>query len=60
VTEGERDGVIPGIYRVEVSKSDADGRETIPTRYNAKTTFGCVVGFGSRGAGGDTVFQLKK
>jgi hypothetical protein len=59
VTEGQRNGVTPGIYQVEISKKGADGRETIPARYNVQTTLGCLVGFGTRGGGGDAVFQLK-
>ena len=60
VTEGEQEGITPGLYRVEVSKNDAQGRETIPARYNTQTTLGCAVGFQTRGAGGGVVFQLKK
>jgi hypothetical protein len=60
VTDGEADGITPGLYRVEVSKPDAQGRETIPVRYNARTTLGGQIGFATRGAGSDVVFQLKK
>jgi hypothetical protein len=60
VTEGEKDGITPGLYRVEVSKKDAQGQETVPARYNAQTTLGCQVGLQTRGAGSDPVFQLKK
>jgi hypothetical protein len=34
-------GVPPGLYRVEVSRKDGDGKETLPAKYNTKTTFGC-------------------
>ena len=60
VTEGEEDGIMPGLYRVEISKKDAQGRETIPARYNTQTTLGCQIGFATRSAGSDVVFQLKK
>jgi hypothetical protein len=58
VTEGRSDGLIPGIYQVEISKKDGEGRETIPARYNVQTTLGCLVGFGPR-SGADAVFHLK-
>jgi hypothetical protein len=37
-------GVACGMYRVEVSKKNAVGRETIPTRYNQETILGVEVG----------------
>lgn len=37
-----------GIYSVEVSKL-MNGKETIPTRFNTKTTLGCEVGKENRG-----------
>jgi hypothetical protein len=40
-------GVYPGVYRVEVSKKDADGKETVPEKYNAKTTLGFELGGGN-------------
>jgi hypothetical protein len=49
VERAELPGVQPGIYRIEVSKKDATGRETIPPRYNSETTLGLEVG--SAGAG---------
>ena len=60
VTEGEREGVTPGLYRVEVSRKDAQDQETVPARYNSQTTLGCQVGLQTRGAGTDVVFRLKK
>jgi len=33
-------GVHPGMYRVEISKKDATGQETIGAWYNRETTFG--------------------
>jgi hypothetical protein len=37
----------PGVYRIEVSKKDSGGQESIPARYNAKTTLGVEIGQGS-------------
>jgi len=52
VTEGqEAPGVAFGYYRVEVSKTDAGGRETLPARYNAKTILGREVAPTGRGGG---------
>lgn len=42
-----RPGVHPGIYRIEVSRKDANGQETLPSRYNTQTTLGVEVGVGS-------------
>ncbi len=33
-------GVHPGVFRIVISKKDAAGKETIPTKYNAETTLG--------------------
>jgi hypothetical protein len=42
--EGERlPGVQPGFYRVQVSKKNASGVETIPARYNQDTILGTEV-----------------
>jgi len=39
--DGEQvEGVHRGVYRVEVSKPDAAGNETIPARYNSETMLG--------------------
>jgi hypothetical protein len=43
----EYPGVHPGIFRIEVSKKDAGGRETIPARYNTQTTLGIEAGRGN-------------
>jgi hypothetical protein len=58
-TEGDSIGLALGMYRVEVSKLDAAGREAIPAKYNARSVLGCEVGpdAGSRG-GGPTTFRL--
>jgi hypothetical protein len=37
-------GVQPGIYRLEVYRPAADGKETIPARYNAETILGVDAG----------------
>jgi hypothetical protein len=43
-TEGEKlPGVQPGLFRVQVSKKNADGQEMIPARYNQDTTLGVEV-----------------
>jgi hypothetical protein len=36
-------GVACGLYRIEISKKDATGRETIPARYNQATILGLEV-----------------
>jgi hypothetical protein len=43
------DGMNCGLYRVEVSKKDGDGAETIPAKYNKLTTLGAEVGPDSQG-----------
>jgi EF hand len=44
ITEGEQlSGVQPGFYRVQISKKNASGQETIPARYNQDTTLGLEV-----------------
>jgi hypothetical protein len=40
VEGGQGPGVPCGLYRVVVSKKNASGRESVPDRYNAKTTLG--------------------
>ncbi len=36
-------GVQPGLYRVQISKKNASGQETIPVRYNQDTILGAEV-----------------
>jgi hypothetical protein len=49
-TEGQSlPGVALGFYRIEVSKKDAAGRETIPARYNVRTSLGETIRPGMRG-----------
>ncbi len=37
-------GVRPGMYRVEISKMDASGQESIPAKYNTDSNLGVEVG----------------
>lgn len=51
--EGEQtQGVNYGIYRIEVSKKDGGGQETLPEKYNRQTTLGDAVPGGSSVEGG--------
>jgi hypothetical protein len=44
IVEGEKlPGVQPGLYRVQVSKKNGNGQETIPARYNQDTILGAEV-----------------
>jgi hypothetical protein len=44
MVEGEKlGGVPPGLYRVQISKKNANGEEMIPPRYNHETTLGAEV-----------------
>jgi hypothetical protein len=45
-------GVNYGIYRIEVSKKDANGSETLPVKYNRETQLGDAVPGGSNPEGG--------
>jgi hypothetical protein len=49
-------GVPHGCYRVEVSRKNASGQETIPARYNTNTTLGFEINGSSRG--GPPPFRL--
>jgi hypothetical protein len=40
-------GVQPGVFRIEVSKKDSAGTETVPAKYNTDTTLGVEVGAGA-------------
>ncbi len=37
-------GVRPGMYRLEISKTDANGKESIPAKYNTDSNLGVEVG----------------
>ncbi len=39
-------GVRPGVYRIQISKTDANGREMIPAKYNTESKLGREVGVG--------------
>jgi hypothetical protein len=56
-TPGQR-GVQPGFYRVEISKT-AGGKETLPAKYNTKTTLGVEVAPDSPVVLSGAVFDLK-
>jgi hypothetical protein len=42
-------GMNCGLYRIEVSKRDADGKETVPASYNTRTALGQEIGPDWRG-----------
>jgi hypothetical protein len=48
-------GVNPGFFRIEASKKDAAGTETLPARFNSNTTLGVEVSATMRG---DIVIRL--
>jgi hypothetical protein len=48
--EGPNEDVLCGYYRIEVSKKNSAGGETVPARYNTSTTLGCEVAPDMRGA----------
>lgn len=52
-------GVIPlGYYRIEVSKKNAQGQETVPSKYNANTTLGHEAIPSGEGRGGSDIVTL--
>lgn len=61
VTEGDSIGLALGMYRVEVSKLDGAGNETIPAKYNSETILGCEIS-PETGSRGDTppLFKLSR
>jgi hypothetical protein len=54
---GGAPGIQPGYYRVSISKKDAQGKETLPARYNTQTTLGQEVAPSARND--PVVFALK-
>ncbi|MCI0463950.1 MAG: hypothetical protein L0Z62_44015 [Gemmataceae bacterium] len=54
----EYPGIHPGIFRIEVSKKDASGQETIPAKYNTQTTLGIEAGKGNPDIFHGLVLQL--
>jgi hypothetical protein len=51
-------GVPCGLFRVEVSKKDAGGRETVPARYNTQSVLGQEVAPDTAGVRGMVQFRL--
>lgn len=47
--DGSKDGVQWGYYRIEVSKKNSAGKETLPARYNTATTLGWEIAQDMRG-----------
>jgi hypothetical protein len=52
-------GVPQGIYRIEVSKPDAAGKETVPARYNTNSQLGQEIAFDRREIEGSLRLELK-
>lgn len=52
-------GLACGLYRIVVSKPGADGREELPTKFNAQTTLGREVYAAPRGGGATVDLNLK-
>jgi hypothetical protein len=51
--------VYPGLYRVEISRKDAAGQESLPAKFNTQTTLGVDVGFDVPNLERGVVFDLK-
>jgi hypothetical protein len=58
-TEGSGDEIPLGFYRVEVSKKNAKGQETIPAKYNTKTTLGQEIAPDVEGRGSMLTVRLR-
>ena len=52
-------GVPQGLYRIEISKTDAAGNETLPARYNTQTQLGQEVAFDRREIEGALRLELQ-
>lgn len=52
-------GVPQGLYRIEISKTDAAGNEMLPARYNTQTQLGQEVAFDRREIEGSLRLELK-
>ena len=52
VEEAEFEGANYGIYRIEVSKKDGSGNETLPAKYNRQTELGDAIPGGANVEGG--------
>src|SRR5262249_34876669 len=55
----EATGVFSGLYRIEVSKKNAQGQETLPARYNKQSVLGQEVAPDTLGRGGDMAIALQ-
>jgi hypothetical protein len=53
-------GVQPGIYRVEIFKKDASGKELIAEKYNVKSVLGQEISLDLAASEQEIVFQLSK
>lgn len=51
-------GVYAGVYRVEVSKKNAQGKETLPSRYNTATTLGQEIAIDVEGIDHAVILKL--
>jgi hypothetical protein len=51
-------GVPQGLYRIEVSKPDAVGKETLPARYNTQSQWGQEIAFDRREIEGSLRLEL--
>ena len=52
-------GIVPGFYKVEISKKSKSGKESLPEQYNTKTTLGQEVTDGSQALATGLVFELR-
>lgn len=50
INDSDLNGAQFGLYRVEISRKDASGKETIPEQYNVKTSLGQELASGVRSA----------
>jgi hypothetical protein len=50
IKAGELDGAYFGLYRIEVSKKDASGRELVPAEFNARSKLGQELSADNRSA----------
>lgn len=48
-------GLLPGLYKIEISKKDASGKETLPANYNTQTELGREIAQGIESLRGGTI-----
>lgn len=48
-------GLLPGLYKIEISKKDASGKETLPAKYNTQTELGREIAQGIESLRGGTI-----